>query len=72
MAVSFRRCVSNVGLLSGISYAWAHYSTKQRGSDPSSVLHFAFQTPSLRFVCDHDALLVLNITSLVQGEGETP
>ena len=70
MAVSFRRCVSGVDSPSGISYAWAHYSTKQRGNDPSSVLHFAFEIPSLRFLCDHDALLELKVTSLAQGEGE--
>ncbi|TFK91957.1 hypothetical protein K466DRAFT_650737 [Polyporus arcularius HHB13444] len=53
-----------------IAYAWAVYSTKPRGNDPSTVLRFDFSTPTVRFLCDHDALLELNVTTLARGENE--
>ncbi|RPD77747.1 hypothetical protein L226DRAFT_330981 [Lentinus tigrinus ALCF2SS1-7] len=36
------------------------------------MLRFTFDKPSLRFLCDHDALLELNVANLAQGENETP
>ncbi|KAI0720522.1 hypothetical protein C8T65DRAFT_633326 [Cerioporus squamosus] len=54
-----------------LSYAWADYTTKLRGGG-SGALRFSFGTPSVSFICDHDALLQLNIKAVRGGSKDIP
>ncbi|KAI0770368.1 hypothetical protein C8Q74DRAFT_1275033 [Fomes fomentarius] len=52
-----------------ISLAWASYTAHPRGRN-GATLAFTFNAPKLDFICDHDALLKINIRS-VQNKDES-
>ncbi|TFK91932.1 hypothetical protein K466DRAFT_595646 [Polyporus arcularius HHB13444] len=54
-----------------LSYAWADYTTKVRGSG-AGALRFTFGTPSVSFICDHDALLQLQVKAVRRGSKDIP
>ncbi|RPD62453.1 hypothetical protein L226DRAFT_482501 [Lentinus tigrinus ALCF2SS1-7] len=54
-----------------LSYAWADYTTKLRGGT-AGALRFSFGTPSVSFICDHDALLQLKVRAVRRGSKDVP
>lgn len=59
----FHHAHADLEYRSGISFAWASYTANSRGRN-SATLKFTFNPPLLNFVCDHDALLTINIKSV--------
>ena len=50
----------------GLSYAWESYTCQQKGIS-NSAFTLRFGKPTLRFICDHDALLELTVQEVVSS-----